>query len=199
MYYGPIHTNSNVIAAIDIRVGGESPEMSDLLEICMLPLNHSYKPSSKFAVFTMKFRPSHLIDPKVSGIKSKEDLEVFSSSSYDPIDAQDILNHWIAKLELSKNKKILPLSWNWIDKKPWIKHWLGSEYEMYFDESYRDPLAIINFINDRNDYHGDEIQFKHPTFGQFLNRQGIKLFESNSLIANCVAMSEGYRNLLHNR
>lgn len=197
--WGPIHANSNVLCVIDIRTGGTDPRESDLLEVCFLPLNHSYKPHPEFPMFNIRMRPSYPVDLKQARL-SKDKLVDFKESPLDSIKGGEVFEAWTERLALKEHKKIIPVAWNWIEIQPWIKFWLGDlTYEHYIHESHRDLLVLLNFINDREDYFGSEPPYKHPTFGQLLGRSGVKLFDRNSLPANCVALSECYRHILQNR
>lgn len=198
--WGPMHANSNVICAIDIRTGGIDPLESDLLEVCFLPLNHSYKPHDEFTLFNLRIRPSFPVNLKYARLNREVFKTDFLESPHDGIKSAELFEYWTERLELKQHKKILPLCWNWAEVKPWLKHWLGLTYDAFIHpESVRDLSTLLNFINDREDYYGNDIPYKQPTFDQLVKRSEVKLFDRNSLTANCLAMSECYRVILHNR
>jgi hypothetical protein len=195
--WGPVHANNNVICAIDIRVGGDDPLRSDLLEVCFLPVNHSYKIHPHFLMFSAKIRPAWPVDGKIARL-NQEALATFVTSSQDGVTARSMFERWCEQtLQLKKHKKVLPLVWNWARMVPYLQLWLGSSYEdLIYHESVRDLLAVLNFINDRNDFWGEEVPFKHPRFGEIVNRNDVELIERNSLSANCDAMIKAYNQLL---
>jgi hypothetical protein len=194
--WGPIHTNSNVICAVDVRVGGEDATNSDLLEVCFLPLNHSYRPHENFVLFNPKIRPSWKVDKKLARL-SNDALEEYKQSSFDSVTARTAFEQWCEhSLKLKHNKKVLPLVWDWTSKKPFIEMWLQSSFGDLIHDSVRDMLPVLNFMNDRADFWGDEIIYKHPTFEQLVKRSEVELIDRNSLGANCKALSDVYRYLL---
>ena len=195
MNYGPIHTNSNVICAIDIRVGGIDPIQSDILEVCFLPLNHSYRPHPTITPFNIRMRPSFLVDLKIAKI-GRPELSEFEGSMFDQITGCELFERWWENIRHQENKLIMPLVWNWTYIKPWLDNWLGSTYHHYIHDSYREMMSLLNFMNDRADFHGDEPPYKQPTLAQLFCRSDVKLIDRNSLIANCKGYSDVYRYLL---
>lgn len=197
--YGPTHTNLNMICALDIRVGGLDPLTSDLLEVCIMPLNHSYRPHQEFPPFNICIRPSFLVDLKIASLNKDRFQEQFVESINDVVKVEELLNYWWGNIRVKPDKRIIPLVWDWPEKKKWLQHWLGETYSEIFHESYRDALPLLNFINDREDYRGEEPPYKFPTFDQLIVRSGMTLLQRNSLMANCKALSDCYRYLLHQR
>lgn len=199
--FGPTHVNNNVICVFDIRTGGPDPTKHDLMEISILPLNHSYKPHAKFPLFQIHIKPTYPVDLKYARVSKPEFEENYQKCPHDTIGSAELFCHWVEKLELHNHKKIFPMAWDWINMKPWIKEWLGPEtFDLYIDnEVYRDPMSILNFINDRSDYWNEPIQYVHPTFDQLCVRSNVERFDKNSLSANCLAVSQCYRKMLHNR
>ncbi len=194
--WGPNHLNSDMIVALDIRVGGEQPYNSDLLEVCFMPLNHSYKPHPEFAPFNIRIRPDFDVDNKIAGI----DKQTLKTEHVMPADQVcNLLEAWWSAIRAKPSNKMCILCWDWPTKKPWIEHWLTGSYSELIAESYRDSLPLLNFVNDRSDYRGEEVTYKQPTFSQLVTRSGYKLIARNSLMANCLALSESYRFILHQR
>lgn len=183
--YGPVHANSNVICAVDIRVGGLEPDRCDLLEIAILPINHSYKVHPEFRLFHTRIRPSWPVDLKVAKL-SKDKLKEYQQSSFDSIGAFGIFEHWCRDvLQLKEHKKIMPLVWDWAKIKPYLMAWAGpTNFEDHFSEVVRDLLPVMSFVNDRTDFFGDTIQYPIPKFTQLCTRNHIEIIERNSTVAN---------------
>lgn len=195
--WGPVHTNDNVLCAIDIRVGGNRPSVSDLLEVTFLPLNHSYKLSPEMKMFQVKIRPSWKVDNKFAGLNATT-LKDYTGSSFDSVSSFALFERWVVDtLELKPGKKIMPLVWDWSRVRPYLQNWMGDEtFDYYMHESVRDGMTVLNFLNDRWDFWGESPEFKAPTFGQFIVRSGIELIEKNSVTANAMALIEVYRQQL---
>jgi hypothetical protein len=189
-----------MICAVDIRVGGSDPLVSDLLEICILPLNHSYKPHEEFPPFNVSMRPSFLVDLKVARLNKDRFREQFEQSLLDQIKGVELFEYWWNMIRIKEQKKIIVLTWDWPVVKPWLQNWLGDHnFEYNFHETYRDLVPLMNFLNDREDYYGNPVKFVIPTFENVAKRSGHTLIDRNSLVANCVAMSHMYRKFLADR
>lgn len=191
--WGPIHSNNNVICAIDIRTGGPDPMRADLLEVCIVPVDHSFRVHSQFGMFHLKIRPSWKVDTKHARISADKFTE-FQQSPFDASGAQDLFERWTqTALGLKKHKKIMPLVWNYEQTRPWLKLWLGdSGYDHFIHENVRDMMTLLNFVNDRYAFYGEEVPYKHPTFGQLTVRSGVSLIERNCLASNCKALIDVY-------
>src|SRR4051812_55789 len=107
--WGPEHANSNVICAMDIRVGGPDPDMSDLLEIAILPMSSTYKMHPEFKLFSIKVRPCWPVDNRYSRV-SQESLDAdYKTSPFDSVGALRVFETWVEEtLQLGKHKKIMP-------------------------------------------------------------------------------------------
>jgi hypothetical protein len=194
--YGPEHTNSNVICAIDIRTGGPDPTCSDLLEVAFLPVDHSFRFNSSFNLFHVKIRPEWPVDKKYARL-SEEKLKEYTYGCPDSVTARTRFEKWTEEtVKLKKYKKIMPLVWDWSSIKPFIQNWLGSSFDDLVHESVRDMLSTLNFMNDRYSYWGEEVIFKHPQFGQLLARMKLGLIETNSVTANCMGLIQANHELM---
>lgn len=197
--YGPMHTNLDMIVAIDIRVGTDNHEMGDLLEICAMPLNHSYKPHQEFPPFHLPIKPSFQVDLKIANLSKPKFMEEFAHSAHDAIKVRELFETWWGAIRAKPDKKIIPLVYDWPKKLPWISYWLGGSFEEIFSDTHRDIMSVMHFLNDRDDYRGDAVRYKVYGFSAMVNYSGQELLERNSLMANCKALSDVYRFMLHNR
>jgi hypothetical protein len=199
LYYGPTHTNLNVIVALDIRVGGNDPYNSDLLEVCAMPLNHSYRPHADFAPFYLRIKPTFPVDLKIAKLGGLRFEEEYLASPTDGINAAELFGIWWKNFRPNPEKKIEILTWDWSSKRKWIEAWLDGEYMEYISSNYRDLEPLLNFINDREDYHGGMAKYPVQKFTALMHYSGIEILDRNSLMSNCKAMSDAYRYLLHQR
>lgn len=195
--WGPIHCNNNVICAIDVRTGGPNSERADLLEICFLPVNHSFQVSKDFSLFHLKFRPVWPVDKKYAQIND-DVLNQHKMSCFDAAKGYELFERWfVDTLGMKQHKKIMPLVWNYETVRPWLKAWMGDfGFEYHIHENYRDCMSLLNWWNDRHAYFGEEVPYKHPTFGQLVTRSGVKLVERNSVPSNCKALVECYHHMV---
>src|ERR1700744_364552 len=126
--FGPMHTNGNVIVAFDIRVGGTDPFNSDLLEVCFMPLNHSYRPHPEFGPFNLCLRPSYPVDKKIAHLSLSRLETEFISSPTDAISGAELFGHWWRGIRPGPENKMQFLCWDWASKKPWLESWLEGDY-----------------------------------------------------------------------
>lgn len=197
--YGPMHLNLDVIVAIDIRVGGHDPYNSDLLEVCAMPLNHSYRPHPVFIPFHLRIRPTFPVDLKTAHLGSTVFAEEYLSSPSDGIHSAELFGHWWRGFRARPDKKMQILCWDWPAKQKWVETWLGGDYEDFISTKYRDLLTVTQFVNDRDDYQEGTVQYPVQEFANILGYSGIELLSRNSLMSNCKAMSDLYRHFLHQR
>jgi hypothetical protein len=195
--WGPEHLNHNVIVAFDIRRGGTDMFSSDLLEVCFMPLNHSYRPHAEFLPFNMRMKPSFPVDLKHARL-SRPALEEFLTAL--PSDqVADLLEHWWKQIREKPEKRAVLLGHDMIYKIPWVQHWLGTLYPEIFHETYRDVTSLMHFLNDRDDYRGDPVRYKQANWRDFCKSSNAPLLDRNSLLLNCKSLSDGYRWMLDQR
>jgi hypothetical protein len=195
--WGPEHLNHNVIVAFDIRCGGTDPYSSDLLEVCFMPLNHSYRPHPEFLPFNMRMRPSFPVDLKVARLNRPTLDEYYESLTSETV--VDLLEHWWRQIREKPDKKAVLLGHNVIYKIRWLEYWLGGSYLEIFHETYRDVTSLMHFLNDRADYRGEPVRYKQANWRDFCKSSQAQLIDNNSLMANCKSLSDGYRYLLDQR
>lgn len=193
LHWSPEHCNSNVLCAIDIRVGGTDPSCSDLLEVAFVPLNHSFKMHTQLNLFSLKMRPSWPVDNRVAHLNA-ETLEEYKKSSVDGQGGYALFEHWCqTTLELKTNKKIMPVCYDWSYMKPFLKAWMGEEgFEYHVSESIRDVQCMMNFVNDRHSFWGDDVPYPIIKRSQLFRRNGVGLVERNSLLAVCKGVIDIY-------
>lgn len=195
LFFGPQHVNSNVICAIDIRVGGKDPLTSDLLEICLIPVNHSYKKHAHFIPFNLRAKPGFPVGREAK--LNAQEVEEWQQLPFDSVDTGDLFIDWVERLDLPRHKQIIPLCWSWHPMIPWLTHWLGEyNFKYIFSSEYRDIQSVVNYINDKDDYCGRSIKYKIHKFRQAIKDAKVELFDKNSLMSNCMAVIDLYSVLL---
>lgn len=194
--WGPGHCNKNVLCAIDIRVGGTDPGMSDLLELAILPVSHSYGVHQEFKLFHLKMRPSWPVDGKVAGI-NKEGLQEFMDQPFDTIGGFSMFEAWVERLGLRRGKGLMPLCWDWAFVKPFLKMWMGEEnFNHYINPNVRDLQTVLNVVNDRYFFWHEPVPIVHPKRQTLYHRLGVELIDKNSCVAQCKGMVDAYKTLL---
>jgi hypothetical protein len=197
--YGPMHLNNNILVAIDIRVGATQPLMGDLLEVCFMPLNHSYRPHPEFTPFNLTMKPNFPVDLKVAGLNKPRFDEQYVVGGLDSIKVAELALDWWRRIRAKPDKRLVPVVWDWPSKKPWLEYWLDGEYLEIFADTHRDIMSVMHFLNDRDDYHGTDIRYKVGGFTNLVKGSGLDLIDRNSLMSNCKAISDVYRYMLHQR
>lgn len=193
--WGPVHLNSNSICAIDIRTGGPNAIATDLLEVAIIPVNHSFKMHEEFTPFITKIRPVWKPDWEYAGVSSDK-IEQYENAP-DSVRAIEMFENWCeTSLQLKPQKMIYPLVFGWERIAPFLKNWLGFVGEQMITDCIRDNQHLMNFYNDRASIWGDDALFVNNTFAGFLKRLDINLIERNSLLANCKANIDAYNKML---
>lgn len=218
MGHTTIHNNNNLLCAADIYTTGQDALKDNLIGVCLLPLDSFYdvyKQSDdrkeiangrRIVPIDIEIKPCrkntiHLHDklwmkslPK--GVNRAKILHA-GTEGIDAFNAADYFDIWFQNLKLPYRKKITVISHNWIDKRPFLIDWLGTEtYNQIFSNSYRDIVTASIFANDRADVRNNEIPYPKNFLTYLCSRMKIEYSQKQDLITNCVAIAECYRTMV---
>ncbi len=195
-----LNLNGNLLCAVDVITTGDNPKKDQLYEICVLPLNANFKAHKGIIPFNIMFQINKdKIDldnlPKALG--EKDIIEACLKGTH-PYAIADRFEEWYDKIKLRSNKRICPLGYNYLLKQQFIANWLGHKhYNLFFSEAYRDLLSAAIFVNDKCDFHSEEIRYPkydlQYLFSQNKVEGAVGRYDS---LANCISMAECYRRML---
>lgn len=160
--------NDNLLCGVAIRTTGKQPGYHDLVRVYVVPLDHDMTMSKSVILFQAQLKPTrykfYIKSPDPGNVMvCKKPLREYIVEGLELEQSRQLFKRWYDTLQLRFNKRIIPLVYDWPETQPWLKDWLGIEYDEYFSDEYRDVKALAKMINDRYWYHGQHMPFpKYP-------------------------------------
>ena len=183
--HGPMHTNSNRIAAIDV-FGDER----NIFEVTLFPINHSFRIDQTKKPCYIKMRPTWPIESWVP--KKVADYPL------DEVDGRTYLENWCTEeLDLKLHKKLMLVAWDWASVKPKLQNWLGSSYHEIVHDTVRDVNSMMNFLRDRMSAWGEDLGVRHDAFTNTLKAFNVERLDKTT-VGNCRALAELYMKMCRN-
>jgi len=190
-----VHFNSNLACAISIKTSGPIPMKYEVCEITVLPLDSFYRPNKNFQLLNLSIQP---IGSEHSGTHMSEAKFLkYKSNGYPSDKSAWLFEHWYAKLNLGKEKRIIPFCYDWPLTKMFLGDWLGFSYlDLYFSPEYRDPTCIAAFQNDMADWNSRQIPYPKTKFSYLLSQSKIEHDKLDDTLTRARQISELYQVLL---
>lgn len=197
------HLNGDVVCVIDTETTGLDPLIHEMVQICILPLDHQLKPVKSVMPFYIEVKPEHPERAQKEALAvNKLDLATIVNRGHDRMKAIDMLVDWIDKLGLpytkyGNRKKIMPLGQNYQFDKGFIQAWLGCEqYNELFHYHYRDTMITAQYLNDRAAFRVEPIPFPKSSLGSLASKLGVQIDNAHDALQDCLATAEVYRKLM---
>lgn len=207
------HLNGNLLVVIDTETTGFKPGFNDILEICVMPLDHQLKPDMTINPFVMELQPKRLenIDLEALRIQGKNlDMIVkqkmcsdrkrlvrIATNGCDADLAADIFGDWFDSLNLAPFKKLMPIACNWPYDRGFIIDWLGpTAFEHYFHSQYRDVMCMALYDNDTSNWRGESFEYPKCNLQYLCTTLGIERSGSHNALDDVIATAEVYRRLI---
>jgi len=195
------HWNFNFLCAIDCETTGLDPEIHELIQIAILPLDSEIKPINVMP-FYIVLKPDcpELIDPKA--MKINKLTKAINTYGLDREKAKDLLGEWVVKLGMGVNKfgtakTITPLGHNYAFDKAFMIKWLGvGLYNEYFHPHYRDTLTVASFIDDYTAWRAEDVPFGKKDLTWVADKVGYKRKGAHDALQDCVTTANAYRLML---
>lgn len=194
IFWGLQHLNGNVLCSVQLdmsmKVNGE------IVELCVLPLDHMLKPHKELRLFDMRIAPESEVNFKECRL-TRPEVAAAKMRGLDAGKVADIFESWFQSLRLNEGKRIIPLGHNLLWQVVALKEWLGSLYEQIFTNDYRDTLIAAHFVNDRDDARGEAVSFSKQKLRWLCNKFNIEHMEyGGSCLTDCKSIGELYSHLL---
>lgn len=200
-FWGMNHLYDNLLASVQIDTTQADPDVGELFEICVLPLDINLNPHVHLPLFNMRMRIND-----VNYIDKKHMMADRSEIAYVQINGEtndkvaDIFQQWFKDLRLPYNRKIIPLTFNYYNQMRYLINWLSFDnYNKIFHRDVRDLKLAALFIND---VFGSKMKL-HPFS---LDRDDLtatckvlkvqQLERGGSPTSHCLAISECYKRML---
>lgn len=201
-----IHANGNIICVVDVETTGLDPEIHEIVQICILPLDSLFKPIKEIRPFYVSIKPENTKninkDKYASNFEEtvkipKAKLASMINEGLERGTAADLLQDWFDKLQLPFNKRIMPLGQNWVFDRAFIIRWLGWKmFEDFFDPRYRDTMAAANYVNDKCDFMGQQCPYQKVNLGFLCSTMKVENASPHDALSDCIATAEIYRRML---
>ena len=146
------HLNRDLMCSITILTTGPDPKQDDIVGLCCAPLDWNLNVHSKIRPFcaNMQLRRGGIDKDFIKGDKQR-----IVESLKKGIDAYQVLDMWEEWKEQNvtpKEKRIVPLVYNWPNIRDYLIDWMGTEtFKYMFQEKVRDILVIANYLDDKAD------------------------------------------------
>lgn len=197
-----IHLNGNLLCAVDVETTGLIAGFHDIIQVAVLPLDSSIRPSKTAKPFYMNITPKRPenIDGRACKVHRMKRAELISNS-IEAFKAADLFDEWFERLNLplagSTHKKIMPLWSNGSFDKDFLKDWLGTEhYDHYFHFHERDTQGFALSINDRYDHFNERLPFPKVGLGYLANAMDVINESAHDALSDCVTTAEVYRRMI---
>ena len=201
LFWGMNHLYDNLLAAVCIDTTQSDPDVGELFEICVLPLDVNINPHVHLPLFNMRMRihDVNYVDNKHM-MASRKELAYVQINGETNDKVADMFVQWFKDLRLIYNRRIIPLTFNYYHPMRFLINWLTFDvYNDIFHRDVRDIKIASNFIND---VFGSRMM-RHPfsldkyDFSQLCYTLKVKMLnEKGSPTTNCLAISECYKAML---
>lgn len=148
--------NDNKLCAVHAYKTGNNLLCHDICHVIVLPLLNDLTIDKSVLPFCMRmYAPPQCVDYSVSdlGMKALSDCNALAQQ---PLVCADLFAVWFDKLKLKHNHRIMPIAYDWPSLAPFMRKWLGEEYDVYFDYRSRSLLSGALTISDRMFYLGEQ-------------------------------------------
>lgn len=198
------HNNAHLMAAIDVETTGLDPNMHEIWNLAIIPLDADFQPLKGDGIFPFEvlIRPEDpaLIDWNIPVFKrNRTRIAQAINEGYDRFAAIDLFENWYAKLRIPETKRIMPLGQNYQFDKSFISMWLGGQdmYEPYFHYHYRDTMIAAHYINDRLAFRGESVAFPKQNLEYLCSTLHIENEAPHTAIGDAMATARVYREMMN--
>ena len=191
-----LHLNGHLLCAVDVETTGLDPKEDDLVEVCVLPLDHNLQPHQRYKAFNTMLKP---IKKPIGNRNPKNGLTSVEIMQYglDNYRAADLLEEWFNNLKLPPKKQIIPLAHNWVFDRDFLIEWLGPlNFQYIFNGHYRDTMTIGAFHNDRKHNQSEPYDFARISLGAMCERLEVENKMAHRALYDCLATAEVYKKLV---
>lgn len=194
-----VHLNNHLLCAIDIETTGLDPDVHEILQLAILPLDNNLyirKDLPHFDIYMKPNRPQK-IDQKAMTVNNVR-LSDIMTSGIDQFAAFELFEHWFQKLRLMEGKRIVPLAYNWPFEAGFLREWMGHEnFNHYIDGHYRCAMQAVNFVNDRADFSGAQCPFPKRSLSEVCKVAQVEVLHNvHDALYDSMLTASLYRKLL---
>lgn len=197
------HWNGNMLCCIDIETTGLDPELHEIVQLCVLPLDSNIQPIQDIMPFYINIAPEnpHTADYKAMHI-NKIDLVEITTRGFNTEKAKDLFYEWFDNLGLPYTKwgnraRIIPLGQNYAFDMSFIKRWLGPVgYDDVFHPQYRDTMLAATYLNDRAAMHANRVPYSKVNLTWLASAYYIEYSRKHDALSDCMTTAQVYRKMV---
>jgi DNA polymerase III epsilon subunit-like protein len=192
------HCNGNLLAAVDVETTGINPLAHDVWQVGILPLNRDLEPMKGVHPFYMSMKPQRPENINYNAVKiSRFNFLDLMKYAVEQDYAADLLDTWLAGLNLPLGKKIMPIWSNGHFDRDFLTAWLGCElYNQIFHGHTRDTQELAVAINDRFALAGKDLPFNRVGLNSLAPVLGIENENPHDALSDCLTTAAVYKALL---
>jgi hypothetical protein len=190
MIPSPTHLNLNIFASVYVETTGPLVGFHDIFRICIIPLDNFYLPAKGVMPFLVGFQPIHEESPWLG----RERYIHAKSTGVHPSMAPEVLSLWASRLPKQKDKKLVPIGYNWPFASAFMKTLFGPDvFDEVFFESSRDVMGVASYVNDCCNLNVEDIPFPRPGLVSICNRLNVQIDEPHDSLNLARATANAYR------
>ncbi len=194
-----MHLNGNVLTAIFIEVTGDNPLVNDIIEICAWPVDNFLRPSKLVYPFYHQIQPfrDEAIDYETASM-TKEKIAHCKIHGLEPSLVADRLEEWVKSMNLPRNKKLVPLCYDWPTMRAYLTTWLGfHNFRALFSTEYRDIMATAIHTNDHRNLRAKPAKYPRVNESTYLaNQHAIHFRMADDVMVKCLKIAETYHSMM---
>lgn len=207
------HLNNNILCVIDVETTGPTPRYHDLIEVAILPLDNTLKPSRGIMPFAMDLKPRRPENYDYEALRAqRKEMCIYEKpkvcfdkrrvfevilSGCDPDRAADLFFEWFENLRLPPRHRIMPIAHNWVFDRSFIMDWLGTRtFDLCFDPRYRDTMCMSLYDNDRAGWLDRDYPYPKNNLQYLCSQLKISRTNEHRALDDCVATAEVFRRIV---
>lgn len=172
---------------IHLKVTGQDPNKTDLLEICAIPLDEFYDRDRDAPFFHLLMHSRHpgTYEPKLANLNNVDVKKIYTGAC-DYYDGGGLFTEWL--FDLTKDLgKVQLVGFDLQHQHRWLKDFLTETiYAKYISDVDRDLLQLIGYINDKSNLAHQRI----PLGGFTLESLAYQLDIEFELKGDCVLTAD---------
>lgn len=189
MIQSPTHLNLNIFASVWIETTGPLASFHDIHRMCIIPLDNFYLPAKGVIPFLAGFQPIHEESPWIG----RERYLRAKATGMHPSLAPEVLLLWANRLPKQKDKKLVPIGYNWPFASAFLKSLFGSDvFEEVFYDDPRDLMIATAYINDCCNMNAEEVPFPRG-FISTCGKLNVQIEEPHDSLNLCRALGPAYK------
>lgn len=196
---GMIHTNGNLLCAVDCETTSLDHDKCEILELAILPLDICLNIAPEVSPFHIFMRPDFPedINPESLAV-SKTSLTEIMKMGVSQDEGTDLFYTWFDSLKMPLNRKIMPLGHNFANfDKPVLQKWLSPKgYDHYFHWHIRDTLIAALYQNDRAYFQMQAHPFSELNLTHICRALNISRKDAHSALGDCISVQKVYREMM---